>query len=66
MIKQPGILITRNTFHINDTRRFKSVHFQDIKSNSVSQAITEPRAQCQKIGTHSVHVGSHKKINELS
>ena len=45
MIKQPGILITRNTFHINDTWRFKSVHFQDIKSNSVSQAITEtPRA----------------------
>ena len=45
MIKQPGILITRNTFHINVTWRFKSVHFQDIKSNSVSQAITEtPRA----------------------
>ena len=45
MIKQPGILITMNTFHINDTRRFKSVHFQDIKSNFVSQAITEtPRA----------------------
>ena len=45
MIKQPGILITRNTFHIIDTWRFKSVHFQDIKSNSVSQGITEtPRA----------------------
>ena len=48
MIKQPGILITRNTFHINDTRRFKSVHFQDIKINSVSQAITETPPQCQK------------------
>ena len=49
MIKQPGILITRNTFHINDTRRFKSVHFQDIKSNFVSQAITEtPRAMSKK------------------
>ena len=50
MIKQPGILITRNTFHINDTWRFKSVHFQDIiKSNSVSQAITEtPRAMSKK------------------
>ena len=51
MIKQPGILITTNTFHINDTRRFKSVHFQDIKSNSVhvSQAITEtPRAMSKK------------------
>ena len=50
MIKQPGILITRNTFHINDKRRFKSVHFQDIiKSNSVSQAITEtPRAMSKK------------------
>ena len=50
MIKQPGILITRNTFHINDTRRFKSVHFQDIKSNFVSQAITEtPRAMSKSI-----------------
>ena len=52
MIKQPGILnITRDTFHINDTWRFKSVHFQDIKSNSVSQsqAITEtPRAMSKK------------------
>ena len=49
MIKQPGILITRNTFHINDTRRFKSVHFQDIKIDSVSQAITEtPRAMSKK------------------
>ena len=49
MIKQPGILITTNTFHINDTRRFKSVHFQDIKSNFVSQAITEiPRAMSKK------------------
>ena len=49
MIKQPGILITRNTFHINDKRRFRSVHFQDIKSNSVSQAITEtPRAMSKK------------------
>ena len=49
MIKQPGILIARNTFHINDTRRFKSVHFQDFKSNSVSQAITEtPRAMSKK------------------
>ena len=48
MIKRPGILITRNTFHINDTRRFKSVHFQDIKSNFVSQAITETRAQFQE------------------
>ena len=49
MIKQPGILITKNTFHINDTRRFKSVHFQDIKSNFVSQVITEtPRAMSKK------------------
>ena len=49
MIKQPGILITRNRFHINDTRRFKSVHIQDIKSNFVSQAITEtPRAMSKK------------------
>ena len=49
MVKQPGILITRNTFHINDTRRFKSVHFQDNKSNFVSQAITEtPRAMSKK------------------
>ena len=48
MIKRPGILITRNTFHINDTRRFKSVHFQDIKSNFVSQAITETRTQFQE------------------
>ena len=49
MIKQPGILITRNTFHINDTRRFKSVLFQDINSNFVSQAITEtPRAMSKK------------------
>ena len=49
MIKQPGMLITRNTFHINDTRRFKSVHFQDIKSNFVSQVITEtPRAMSKK------------------
>ena len=49
MIKQLGILITRNTFHINDTRRFKSVHFQDIKSNFVSQAIREtPRAMSKK------------------
>ena len=50
MIKQPGILITRNTFHISDTRRFKSVHFQDIKNNFVSQAITEtPRAVSKKV-----------------
>ena len=51
MIKQPGgVLITRNTFHINDTRRFKSVHFQDIKSNFVSQAVTEtPRAMSKSI-----------------
>ena len=49
MIKQPGILITRNTFHIKDTRRFKSVYFQDIKSNFVSQEITEtPRAMSKK------------------
>ena len=48
MIKQPGILITRNTFHINDTRRFKSVHFQDIKSNFVSQAITETKPHREK------------------
>ena len=49
MIKQAGILITRNTFHINDTRRFKSVHFQDIKSNFVSQVITETlRAMSKK------------------
>ena len=49
MIKQTGIIITRNTFHIKDTRRFKSVHFQDIKSNFVSQAITEtPHAMLKK------------------
>ena len=48
MIKQPGILITRNTFHINDTRRFKFVHFQDIKSNFVSQVITETRRAMSK------------------
>ena len=49
MIKQPGILITTNTFHINDTRRFKSVHFQDIKSNFVYQAITKtPLAMSEK------------------
>ena len=49
MIKQPGTLITRNTFPINDTRRFKSVHFQDIKSSFVSQAITEtPRTMSKK------------------
>ena len=48
MVKQPGILITRTTFHINDTRRFKSVHFQDIKSNFVSQAITETPCEMSK------------------
>ena len=61
MIKQPGILITRDTFHINDTWRFKSVHFQDIKSNSVSQAITEtPRAMSKKYTRISK---SHRKKN---
>ena len=43
MIKQPEILITRNTFHINDTRRFKSVY--SIFKVISSQAMTEtPRA----------------------
>ena len=65
MIKQPGILITRNTFHINDTRRFKSVHFQDIKSNFVSQAITEtPRAMSKKYTRISIKSHIVKRIVE--